>query len=147
MIQRKQTLYLLAALIVTIVCLCLPIASLKASGMDPDGVVTNLWIRSNAGSSFLAFPLFVLLLLTCPLILWTIFKYHQRLFQAKLCVVNAVLVVLWHAYYAFLYFTSATTIAPRFASCLPVIAFIFYLMARHAILSDEKLVRAADRIR
>ena len=39
MIQRKQTLYLLAALIVTIVCLCLPIASLKASGMEPDSIV------------------------------------------------------------------------------------------------------------
>ena len=49
MIQRKQTLYLLAALIVTIVCLCLPIASLKTSGMEPDSIVTNLWIRSNAG--------------------------------------------------------------------------------------------------
>ena len=67
MIQRKQTLYLLAALIVTIVCLCLPIASLKASGMEPDSIVTNLWIRSNAGISFFVSPLFVLLLLTCPL--------------------------------------------------------------------------------
>ena len=49
MIQRKQTLYLLAALIVTIVCLCLPIASLKASGMEVDSVVTNLWIHDNTG--------------------------------------------------------------------------------------------------
>ena len=61
MIQRKQTLYLLAALIVTIVCLCLPIASLKASGMEPDSIVTNLWIRSNTGISFFVSPLFALL--------------------------------------------------------------------------------------
>lgn len=91
MIQRKQTLYLLAALIVTIVCLCLPIASLKASGMEPDSIVTNLWIRSNAGISFFVSPLFALLLLTCPLTLWAIFKYHQRLFQVKLCVINMIL--------------------------------------------------------
>ena len=88
MIQRKQTLYLMAALIVTIVCLCLPIASLKASGMEPDSIVTNLWIRSNAGISFFVSPLFALLLLTCPLTLWAIFKYHQRLFQVKLCVIG-----------------------------------------------------------
>ena len=68
MIQRKQTLYLLAALIVTIVCLCLPIASLKASGMEPDCIVTNLWIRSNAGISFFVSPLFVLLLLTAHIV-------------------------------------------------------------------------------
>ena len=94
MIQRKQTLYLLAALIVTIVCLCLPIASLKASGMEPDSIVTNLWIRSNAGISFFVSPLFALLLLTCPLTWWAIFKYHQRLFQVKLCVINMILIVL-----------------------------------------------------
>ena len=147
MIQRKQTLYLLAALIVTIVCLCLPIASLKASGMEVDSVVTNLWIHDNTGYSFKISPLFVLLLLTCPLTLLSIFKYHQRLFQAKLCVINAVLIILWGAYYAFFHATSAVSITLHFATCLPVIVLILHLMARHAILADEKLVRAADRIR
>ena len=147
MIQRKQTLYLLAALIVTIVCLCLPIASLKASGMEVDSIVTNLWIHDNTGYSFKTSPLFVLLHLTCPLTLLSIFKYHQRLFQAKLCVINAVLIIFWGAYYAFFYATSAVSITLHFATCLPVIALILHLMARHAILADEKLVRAADRIR
>jgi len=30
---------------------------------------------------------------------------------------------------------------------LPAVALIFYLMARRAILADEKLVRSLDRIR
>lgn len=147
MIQRKQTLYLLAALIVTIVCLCLPIASLKASGMELDCIVTNLWIRSNAGISFFVSPLFALLLLTCPLTLWAIFKYHQRLFQVKLCVINMILIVLWYAYFAFFHFTSTASVSLRFAFCLPIIAFFLHHMARNAILADEKLVRDADRIR
>ncbi len=35
----------------------------------------------------------------------------------------------------------------EFAACLPLIAFILLWLARHAILADEALVRAADRIR
>ena len=34
-----------------------------------------------------------------------------------------------------------------FASAFPVVALVLYFMARRGILADEKLVRAADRIR
>jgi hypothetical protein len=39
------------------------------------------------------------------------------------------------------------TFRPEIAAALPCVSTILYLMARHAILADEKLVRAADRIR
>jgi hypothetical protein len=35
----------------------------------------------------------------------------------------------------------------KFAACLPLVAFILLWLARHSILADEALVRAADRIR
>ena len=35
----------------------------------------------------------------------------------------------------------------QFASCLPLVALILVLMARKGVSDDEKLVRAADRIR
>jgi hypothetical protein len=36
---------------------------------------------------------------------------------------------------------------PKWPAVMPAIALIFYLMARHAILADEKLVKSMDRIR
>ena len=143
MIQRKQTLFMLAALVLIIVCLCLPVATLVTQSMDIDSQVTNLWIRNKSGVSFTSSPLFVILLLTCPLTLCAIFKYHHRLFQARLCVANMVLI----AYYAFLCLTSMAVVKPHFSSILPIVAAILYFVARHAILADEKLVRAADRVR
>ena len=113
MIQRKQTLFMLAALVLIIVCLCLPVATLVTQSMDIDSQVTNLWIRNKSGVSFTSSPLFVILLLTCPLTLCAIFKYHHRLFQARLCVANMVLIVAWYAYYAFLWFTSTAVVKPH----------------------------------
>ena len=40
-----------------------------------------------------------------------------------------------------------TTFKPAFAACLPLVTIILYLLARAGIIADEKLVRAADRIR
>jgi hypothetical protein len=94
MIQRRQTLFLLVALILTIVCLSLPIAAFEPSGMGVNTEVYNLWIKN--GSSALDFkvcPLFVILLITCPINLWAIFKFHDRKFQARLCVVNILLIL------------------------------------------------------
>mgnify|MGYP000988221704 FL=1 len=35
----------------------------------------------------------------------------------------------------------------KFAACLPLIAIIMVVLARKGVADDEKLVRAADRIR
>ena len=64
MIQRKQTLFILIALILSLVCLCLPIASFSAEGMGVPSQMYNLWILSDGGvRDFAPWPLFVLLLL------------------------------------------------------------------------------------
>ena len=34
MIQRKQTLFLLAAIVMTVICLCMQIGSFKAAGLE-----------------------------------------------------------------------------------------------------------------
>src|SRR5574344_1486547 len=151
MIQRRQTLFLLVALILTIVCLSLPVASLEPSGMGVNTEIYNLWIKDGSGTlGFKVCPLFVILLFTCPINLWTIFKFHDRKFQARLCLVNILLILIW--YMVYMYFTvlgglafENQTLHFAFAVCLPLIAIVLYMMARHSILADEKLVRAADR--
>jgi hypothetical protein len=84
---------------------------------------------------------------------YTIFIYHNRKIQALFCALNALLIVGWYI----CFFVVAQTVddkswgtvdfAPKWPAVLPAIALIFYLMARHAILADEKLVRSMDRIR
>ena len=127
MIQRKQTLFLLAAIVMTVICLCMQIGSFKAAGLEvaPTTVIAT----------------------------YTIFLYRNRKLQALFCLFNALLVVGWYV----CYFVVSQTVGdktwgtvdfrPTWPAVFPAIAFILYLMARRAINADEKLVRSMDRIR
>ena len=64
MIQRKQSLFLILAVIAYAVCLFLPIASVSASGMGADSMVYNLGVvngDSGISVSSTCLPLFLLL--------------------------------------------------------------------------------------
>ena len=151
MIQRKQTLYLLAALIVQLVCLCLPVARLVPDGMGIASEVYNLWINTDEGARyFTPWPLFAILLTTCPVAIGAIALYHNRILQAKVCLINMLLLLGWYAVYAYL----ATSLPGEqehfrvsFAAALPFVAMVFTFLARRGVIADEKLVRSMDRIR
>lgn len=150
MIQRKQTIYLLLALIATVVCLCLPVGRFEPQGMGASLQLYNLWIQGDGSTDLSAWPMFGLLVLSCPINLFAIFSFSNRILQSRLCVANILLIVAWHAVYAVLAVTckdSAFTFHVNIAACLPFISAILYFMARKGIQHDEKLVRAADRIR
>jgi hypothetical protein len=153
MIQRKQTLFLLAAIVMTVICLCMQIGSFKAAGLQV-GRVYNLWFTDPLGHRhFDTWPLMAILLPTAALGTYTIFIFHNRKVQALFCALNALLITGWYV----CFFVVAKTIGdktwgtvdfkPLWPAVLPAIALIFYLMARHAIKADEKLVRSMDRIR
>ena len=123
MIQRKQTVFLLLAAILGVV------------------VIVNypMW------------PLFVLMLVASSLSVFAIFKYKQRPLQARLSVLAAVLFLLWYV---------AVPLVNKFMmpsglqfdmanvwGALPAVSAILCVMARKGIMDDERLVRAADRIR
>ena len=155
MIQRKQTLFLLLAFIAVVLCLALPVGRFVATGEGTDFILYNNQIYALSDSSvyipvFLYAPLAILLLIACPLILWTIFKYKNRPLQATLCSSLICLMILWVAWFIFVGYcrgVEGTAFYPSLAAALPVVAFILFAMARHGIVSDEKRVRAADRIR
>ena len=68
MIQRKQTIFLFLALLVTIACLCLPVGSFEPKGMGAENQLMNLWISdANGGKNFNVWALFAILLVTCPI--------------------------------------------------------------------------------
>lgn len=72
---------------------------------------------------------------------YTIFIYKQRPRQAKLCLAGLFVVFVWYILLA-VYQGYVTTI-----DSMPMVSAILIFMARKGIIDDEKLVRAADRIR
>jgi len=153
MIQRKQTLFLLAAIIMTVIALCLQIGSFKVDGFGISRVY-NLWFTDPLGQHhFDTWPLFAILLPTAALAAYTIFLYHNRKVQALFCTLNALLVVGWYVcFFVVSQIVGDKTLGtvsftPEWPAVLPAVAFVFYLLARRAINADEKLVRSMDRIR
>ena len=123
MIQRKQTVFLLLAAILGVL------------------VIIN----------YPVWPLFLLTLVAASLSVYTIFRYKQRPLQARLSLVAAVLFVLW---YPAVVFVNKLMMSSGLQydivtvwGALPAVCVILCLMARKGIMDDERLVRAADRIR
>lgn len=150
MLQRKQTVFIFLSFILTIVCLCLPIGSFEPQEMGTSTQMFNLWILDNGKHNYSVAALFVILLITCPISLKSIFAFSNRVFQGQLCLINASLFVLWHI----VYIICVLFVGPdgykfhvSMASSIPAICLILQVMARKAILDDEKLIRSADRIR
>lgn len=112
MIQRKQTVFLLLACILAVVCFAMRLQ----------------WIDA-------------LQVLSAVLSAYTVFQYRRRLFQTRLCLAGLFVIFAWYIGVAVLEAKVGTIEA------LPMVNAILIFMARKGILDDEKLVRAADRIR
>ncbi|WP_455072198.1 DUF4293 domain-containing protein [Prevotella melaninogenica] len=150
MIQRKQTVFLFLALLTTIACLCLPVGGFEPKGMGAESMLMNLWISdANGGKNFNVWALFAILLVTCPINLFAIFDYHNRKRQARFCTFSMLMIIGWYVVYGVFSQVLMTgfNFHIKFAACLPLVAFTLLWLARHSILADEALVRAADRIR
>lgn len=150
MLQRKQTVFLILAFLLTVACMCLPLGGFEPKGMGVNTQMFNLWILDNGKHDYSVAGLFLVLLVSCPVNLMTIFSYHNRMFQSRLCAFNILLQIVWYVVYVIsvkLAGAADTSFHVAFASCIPMISIILYVMSRKAILDDEKLVRAADRIR
>lgn len=152
MIQRKQTIFLLAAVLLTIICLCMPLGTfVSESVVGEKAVMYNLWIaKTNAPYDFSVLALFAILLLTCPIGLLAIFTYRNRIAQSRFCMFNVLLVLGWYVVYVVMALNLKETLGHfniSYSSVLPAVSIILYIMARKAILADEALVRSADRIR
>lgn len=150
MIQRKQTIFLLLAAIFGILALCMQLATVSHEGLTVYRVFSLWAIGQSGASTFIPCPLFILMLLSATLSVFTIFIYKRRPLQARLCMVNIFIMVLWYISMAVV----SKQLAPdamnfhlEIASAFPAVAAILLMMARKGIIADEKLVRSADRIR
>jgi hypothetical protein len=121
--QRKQTVFLLLSAIVAVVAL---------------SVYFYSWV------------MFGLLLLAASVNIYTIFLFLRRPLQARLCVISMCCYVFWYVA-LIVYSKQVSPDASQFhlpwSSVLPMVSAILTAMARKGILADEKMVRAADRLR
>ena len=150
MIQRVQTLYLLAVVILGILLCCFaPVQFLPVEGVECVLLMP-----------FAKWPLAVISVAIPAIALVNIFLFKHRLVQARINVVNVVLCIGYYAllalYIAFVVRGYETVNDVQLAgatwylnvwSGLPLVCIVLNMMATRRILKDEALVRAADRIR
>ena len=152
MIQRIQTLYLLAAFALCIACLCMPIAhfTVRESGEMVD--MYNLWLVSEGKHLFSFCPVLMgILVITGAVTFFDIWLFRRRAFQMRLATFSMILLVAWYIAYGIINYMLFTQMEaswrPHWSAALPAVAFILLYLAFRGILKDEMLVRSLDRLR
>lgn len=148
MIQRKQSLFLLAVLLIGITMVFLPFQTLTLNNQ-----IMALCLMPTCCSeimdSTIYYPM-VLNFLAILLSIFTIFQFKNRVLQYKLSNVLALLNVFITGLFFLLAYTKVGTVENihfTFGAFLPIIGVFFAFLAAHFIKKDEQLVRNSDRIR
>lgn len=151
MIQRIQSLYLLAAAALAAVTLCAPLMWTADGGAQ---IYLAAFSITSGGETIGATPCYlpILLSLCCLLPLVTLFLYKNRMLQIRLCAAEAVLLIGSVVMESMIYWGplgsrsgGSSSLLP--ASFAPLAALFFVWLAARAIFRDELLVRSLDRIR
>lgn len=150
MIQRIQTLYLLAIVALGIALIFQPVIQLVT---PEEAAELQVYELSALGGAPLQ-GLWGLLLTTAlmPLLAFVdIFLYKKRLLQARLNIFLALLCLGYYGVLAIYIWQAKLALGVEWNilpwASIPLINFVLTLMATRRILKDEALVRAADRIR
>jgi hypothetical protein len=156
MIQRKQSIFLLVVAVMMSWSLVRPYAQLVLKNGD-SLVFYSLGIEKQANavaSEFIKYsvPLFLLILVTGALNLVNIFLYSRRIFQMRLCIVSAVLLIIISL--TMLYYYTVTKYSNdyilhwyKLAAVFPFIGIIMNFLAFRGISHDQELIKSYDRIR
>ncbi len=146
MVQRIQTLYLLAVVALGIALVWLPVLQL----VTPDGQLYELTALGGAPLQGL-WGLTITTVLIPVMALVDIFLYRRRILQARLNIFTVMLCVGYYGVLAIYVWLAKMSLAADWYltvwASFPLVSLILTLMATRRILKDEALVRAADRIR
>ena len=154
MIQRIQSLYLLAATALLAAALCLPTAAFSKEDIELTLTAFRLSDASGAYEES-AIWMGILFVLSAALPFATIFLYGHRMLQIRLCGVELVLLV-GDTVFIVIYCLLAGRVAGcagfpfdalRAGAVMPLAAIVPVVLAMRAIFRDELLVRSLDRIR
>ena len=152
MIQRIQTLYLLAVAALMAAAVFTPLAYF-AAGVEEYKLFAFALKSATAEYSTIYMGVIVALAAIVPLV--NIFLFKNRLLQIRLCAVELVLLVGSTVFMALYYFLSNRMFSQlefsahgmHIAIIFPAIAIILDYLALRAIFKDEMLVKSLDHIR
>lgn len=156
MIQRFQSLFLLLSIVTNISAFYFPFVSfvsdfnyyklfaLKLENLTPD--VESIF------SGIITGPIIILLLISTALSVVTILKFKNRKLQLKINKLNIFILIILIAGILFGYtnyiekeINAISTF--EIGAYIPLASLLFLLLANRFITKDEKLIRAADRLR
>jgi hypothetical protein len=155
-IQRIQTLYLLAAGMLMALMLFFPLAEVAADGSGFYTVYSMGWYLGEGGDTadmaMPTWPVFILVGVLVLLPLFTVFLYRKRKLQIRISVYCIILAfgLIGLIYYFFLIGfrqLDEPAYAFRFPLIVPAIFIVLMYLAFRGIRKDEILVRSLDRIR
>ena len=151
MIQRVQSLYLLAVFILCIACMCFSTGRFVAESGDVVAVLNNLTLEVGDQVLYKPWAMFAELLLVVILTFFIIFTYKKRMRQIRMAIFTSILLMGWYVTYgAFIYFLCQdlnASFRPTLSAAFPLVALILNYLAIRAIGADEFLVRSLDRLR
>lgn len=162
MLQRKQTLYLLAATILTVVLLFANVYTLDVQSVDALGVSSiesyklGVWgVKLDGGGMFSTIYFGLLVSLTAALSFVTIFLYRKRWLQVRLCFAMMIMqvgILCFGAYYIYqmvITVPQATAVAYSYSTIVsfPVLSIIALVLAYRGVARDIALLASANRIR
>lgn len=152
MIQRVQSLYLLGALLVSIVLYYFPVLCFQSGGAELIFYVEKI-VDSNNLVVLNTYPLLVVIALSQFLIVFQIFNYKKRIRQMQTGKAVIILSIVFYAIIA-AYLINSVGFSADFSSFslriwlfIPIVVIVLVLLANKQIKKDEDLVRSIDRIR
>ena len=152
MIQRIQTLYLLAVAALMTTAVLTPLAYFAAGAQE---YLLYAFSLKGGETSYSTIYMGVVVALAAIIPFVTIFLYKNRTLQIRLCAVELVLLIGSAVFMAIYYYLGSRMFSQlefsaqgfRIAIIFPLVALILDYLAIRAIFKDEMLVRSLDRIR
>lgn len=162
MIQRRQTVYMLLAAIVSALLFFMPLASFNAGGNVMKFTIFGIQnpIETISLSMTYTWPLVALAVLMTIAPLVTIFLYKKRELQVRLCRIDMFMTIVFIGL-VFLYYEKDLTkviaavegdeyqldVAYFFGMALPLLGLVFEILAIRGIKKDIELLKSIDRLR
>ena len=149
MIQRIQTVYLLVVAILMVVMMSLPVGSFVAADYTAT-VFNNLSLVAPDGTAdYAPWAMFAILMVSAVVTLGTIFLYKKRMLQIRLTIFNIILLLGYYGTLVTFVFMlkGENSFTPSWTVILPLISIILDWLAIRAIVKDEMLVKAYERLR
>jgi hypothetical protein len=154
MIQRIQSLFLLAATVLFVIFIFHPVSSLYISG-DTAAEFFAYGLMSDSETPemlYNTFPIIVLAIITTILTVLTIFVYKNRTIQMRICVYNilitlGLIISIFIYYYLIRKHFEVSKHAFSYSVLLPVVNVILLFQAFRGIRRDDLLLKSYNRLR